>query len=134
METEKRGDIMLITVENYKKFQQGKIKGVCDIAIDIEGAPMTIKGIKIIDNSQNGHFYSLPTKEYTEKNTGERKYTPICAFFTKQGYQTFHISMNSAFKIYFNKNPQDPKDQSYAQPKVNTQSQEVQSYHDDTPF
>lgn len=91
---------MKIKIERYKKYPDGKTKGIAQIAINIEGHYLTIKGVKVIDNSKGGVFYALPSKKYTTPE-GEDKYTPICAFFSKPSYQLFHESMTEAFKEFF---------------------------------
>jgi DNA-binding cell septation regulator SpoVG len=99
---------MHIIVNKYHKFEEGsKIKGVADITITIDRFPFTINGVKIISNQKGGVFYALPQREY-EKD-GEKKYAPICGFFTKDGYQQFHSSITGAFNIFFQKNMAQPK-------------------------
>jgi len=91
---------MKIKIERYKKFPEGKIKGIAQIALDIDGHYLTIKDVKVIDNSKGGVFYALPSRKYTSPE-GEEKYTPICAFFSKESYHIFHETMTASFKEFF---------------------------------
>jgi len=97
---------MRIKIENYKKFLEGKTRGIADISIFIDNVPLTIRGVRVVESSSTGHFYALPQKEYKTEE-GEKKYSPICVFFSKDGYQTFHSAMNSAFTEYFKTNTPD---------------------------
>ena len=97
---------MKIKIDKYKKFPEGKVKGICDIILYIEGFPFSIRGVKVIMTENKGYFYALPQREYEEN--GEKKYASICAFVSKEGYKEFRGSMNAAFREFFQR-PQPPK-------------------------
>lgn len=96
---------MKIQIESYKRFPEGKVRGICSIGIDVMGATLTIVGVKVIDSPKGGHFYGLPSRKVVNSDTGDNEYKPINAFFIKGEYDVFHQAMNEAFATYFQRNP-----------------------------
>ncbi len=95
---------MNITIRDYKKFDgSGKVKGSASIQVNVDGFPLTINNIRVIEG-EKGQFFAMPQKSYQDKS-GETKHVSLCGFFTKEGYQDFQDSMKKAFSIYFSNNP-----------------------------
>jgi len=115
---------MKIEIKRFKKFDNGKIKGVCDILIEDLG--LTINGIKIIESQSNRHFYAFPSEKKANKETGEDKYWPICAIYDKPKYKLFHEELDNAFKRYTRSQKEDPMK---IIPKVSAEPN-----YDDVPF
>jgi len=93
---------MKIKIADYKKnMNESKIKGFANIEITVDGFPLTINGVKIIESPKGGNFYALPSREYTNQ-AGEKKYSAVCGFFSKDGYAEFHAGMTEAFNKHFN--------------------------------
>jgi len=121
---------MNIKIRDYKKFdkEDSKVKGVASIQLNVEGFPLTINDVKVIQ-SNNGTFFALPQRSYKDQN-GEYKNVSICGFFDKQAYAEFQEAMKHAFTQYFEKQKAAP-----AQPVQ--QSQDLftsQNNYDNVPF
>jgi len=132
---------MYIRIENYREFPEGKVIGVAEITIMIENTALTINDVKVINNASGGTFYALPTKEYISKE-GEKKYSPICGFFTKEGYKEFQDAIRTAFNEYFQRQQSSrPPVQQHSsafetpsrQPQPNTQQTYTNNYQQQPP-
>ena len=122
-----------ISILKYHKFPEGKVRGVSDIGIDVDGYQLVVNGVKVVESDNDKRFYAMPQRDYIDEN-GEKKYTSICGFFTKAGYQDFHSSMTSAFKAFFSKKaPANPKKQDTASQHSNYNSEQEDSF-DSVPF
>lgn len=101
---------MKIKIENCRKCEpEGKIKAFLKIILLVDGFPLTISDVKIIDNGKGAIFYALPSKEYTTPE-GEKKYFSLCSFFTKEGYAAFKQGMDDALVDYHKNVPSDLKE------------------------
>ena len=100
-------DIKVEQYRSFEKYEDSKVKGVARISIMIDNHSLNIDGIKVIIGESNKMFYALPTREGKDE-AGEKKYYPICAFFTKDGYSAFHSALTVAFKEYFAKETKKP--------------------------
>ena len=93
---------MKIRIEKYRKYQEGFVKGSCDITLFINGFSLFIREVKVVSTKKGGHFYSMPSKQYVDKETGEKKWMPYISLGKKE-YRIFFDSMDAAFKEFFKK-------------------------------
>lgn len=97
---------MKVKINSYKKSTgTSKIKGFASLSLEVEGFPLTINGVKVVQKEDGGVFYSMPDREYIT-NEGETKYTPYCAFFSREGSAAFGAAVHEGFKEYFKKEPE----------------------------
>lgn len=99
--------MLKLEVKKFKKFDSGKIKGVCDVLFCDTG--LLIYGIKIIESPTSGHFYAFPSEKRIDKTTNEEKYWNVCTISDKAKYKIFHDSLDEAFKLYAREQKESPK-------------------------
>ena len=101
---------MKITIKDYRKnkFTDTSLQGWSTIYFNDIG--LTVCDVSVIKKKDgSGLFYALPSKKVTDKETGEAKYLPVCAFFTSSEYKEFYESITTALQIYFREHEQEIK-------------------------
>jgi len=110
---------MNFKITDTKPLDKNTLRGVFSLVVGpmkIEGFTFHIKGEK--------SWIGFPSKEYTDKESGEKKYWPIIRIEDKDRYWSFQDWCKEQVKDIFNQPVREPE----------PQSTEYQDNSDSTPF
>jgi len=81
----------------YKPINRGKLVGFLDVFIPSVG--IEIYGLTAFE-SDGRRWFNLPSREYEDKDTGQKKYSPIMRFPNEAYYNAFMNALRKEFDAY----------------------------------
>lgn len=111
---------MIVRVLEYQKIGKGNLLGKADLLL--EGVGLELRGCSHIEG-KTGAFIGLPSREYKDEDTGERRWFQVVRFPDSEDYYEFQRVSVAAIEKHNAGDMQAAQSEPFAQDSV-----------DDVPF
>jgi len=87
---------MIVRCENFRRRENGKLQGFCDLVIEPPGIRLSSCELFRAGGSE---WINFPSRTY-ESRDGQRKFARIVDFTTPEGYETFKLAALEAIREF----------------------------------